>query len=124
MSDTAPPLRPAMSGRVVVADGAMGTMLQASAAAPDDFGGHEGCNEILKETRPDIVRSGHDGCLADGERAGLAQDLDDALTRRPVLEIVNDVLPDGMKTVGERFASGQMQLPFVLQSAEAKYFSV
>ena len=38
--------------------------------------------------------------------------------RRPALEIVNDVLLDGMKTVGELFGSGQMQLPFVLQSAE------
>ena len=38
--------------------------------------------------------------------------------QRPALEIVNDVLLDGMKTVGELFGSGQMQLPFVLQSAE------
>jgi methionine synthase I (cobalamin-dependent) len=66
MSDTAPPLLSAMSGRVVVADGAMGTTLQASAATLDDFGGHEGCNEILNETRPDIVRSVHDGYLAAG----------------------------------------------------------
>jgi 5-methyltetrahydrofolate--homocysteine methyltransferase len=56
--------------------------------------------------------------IIDGERAGLEADLDEALARRPALEIVNDVLLDGMKTVGERFASGQMQLPFVLQSAE------
>jgi 5-methyltetrahydrofolate--homocysteine methyltransferase len=56
--------------------------------------------------------------IIDGERAGLEADLDEALSQRPALEIVNDVLLDGMKTVGERFASGQMQLPFVLQSAE------
>ncbi|MFE1907600.1 methionine synthase [Streptomyces gardneri] len=56
--------------------------------------------------------------IVDGEKNGLEADLDSALTERPALEIVNDVLLDGMKTVGELFGSGQMQLPFVLQSAE------
>ncbi|GII51778.1 methionine synthase [Planotetraspora thailandica] len=56
--------------------------------------------------------------IIDGERKGLEADLDDALAQRPALEIINDVLLDGMKTVGELFGSGQMQLPFVLQSAE------
>jgi 5-methyltetrahydrofolate--homocysteine methyltransferase len=56
--------------------------------------------------------------IIDGERSGLEADLDEALEDRPALEIVNDVLLDGMKTVGELFGSGQMQLPFVLQSAE------
>jgi 5-methyltetrahydrofolate--homocysteine methyltransferase len=56
--------------------------------------------------------------IIDGERAGLDADLDEALGQRPALEIVNDVLLDGMKTVGDLFGSGQMQLPFVLQSAE------
>ncbi|HEU5418045.1 MAG TPA: methionine synthase [Streptosporangiaceae bacterium] len=56
--------------------------------------------------------------IIDGERNGLEADLDEALAARPALEIVNDVLLDGMKTVGELFGSGQMQLPFVLQSAE------
>ncbi len=56
--------------------------------------------------------------IIDGERKGLEADLDDALTQRPALEIVNDTLLDGMKTVGELFGSGQMQLPFVLASAE------
>jgi len=56
--------------------------------------------------------------IIDGERTGLEADLDEALASRPALEIVNDVLLDGMKTVGELFGSGQMQLPFVLQSAE------
>src|ERR1700731_3794315 len=65
MSETVPLLQ-AMAGRVVVADGAMGTMLQASNACLDDFLGHEGCNEILNETRPDIVRSVHDQYLAVG----------------------------------------------------------
>ncbi|MFI7453266.1 methionine synthase [Nonomuraea sp. NPDC049714] len=56
--------------------------------------------------------------IIDGEKKGLEADLDDALSQRPALEIINDVLLDGMKTVGELFGSGQMQLPFVLQSAE------
>jgi 5-methyltetrahydrofolate--homocysteine methyltransferase len=56
--------------------------------------------------------------IIDGERKGLEADLDEGLAQRPALEIVNDVLLDGMKTVGELFGSGQMQLPFVLASAE------
>src|SRR5215475_5852082 len=56
--------------------------------------------------------------IIDGERLGLEADLDEALLQRPALEIVNDVLLDGMKTVGDLFGSGQMQLPFVLTSAE------
>jgi 5-methyltetrahydrofolate--homocysteine methyltransferase len=59
-------LRSALAQRVVVADGAMGTMLQASSATLSDFDGHEGCNEILNITRPDIVRSVHDGYLEAG----------------------------------------------------------
>ncbi|ACZ88652.1 methionine synthase [Streptosporangium roseum] len=62
--------------------------------------------------------------IIDGERKGLEADLDEALAQRPALEIVNDVLLDGMKTVGELFGSGQMQLPFVLQSAEVMKTSV
>ena len=56
--------------------------------------------------------------IIDGERNGLEADLDEALQERPALEIVNDTLLDGMKVVGELFGSGEMQLPFVLQSAE------
>ncbi|MGW7448814.1 methionine synthase [Kitasatospora sp. NPDC054795] len=56
--------------------------------------------------------------IIDGERNGLEADLDEALTERPALEIVNSTLLAGMKVVGELFGSGQMQLPFVLQSAE------
>jgi 5-methyltetrahydrofolate--homocysteine methyltransferase len=56
--------------------------------------------------------------IVDGERKGLEADLDEALGVMPALEIVNSVLLEGMKTVGELFGSGQMQLPFVLQSAE------
>ena len=56
--------------------------------------------------------------IIDGENDGLEADLDQALTERPALVIVNDVLLEGMKTVGELFGRGDMQLPFVLQSAE------
>ncbi|MFD5148237.1 methionine synthase [Streptomyces sp. NPDC058401] len=56
--------------------------------------------------------------IIDGEKNGLGADLDEALQTRPALDIVNDTLLEGMKVVGELFGSGQMQLPFVLQSAE------
>src|SRR6476646_2281322 len=57
--------------------------------------------------------------IIDGDRDGLTTDLDEALDGGfSALDIINDVLLDGMKVVGELFGSGQMQLPFVLQSAE------
>jgi 5-methyltetrahydrofolate--homocysteine methyltransferase len=56
--------------------------------------------------------------IIDGEKVGLDADLDAALLEKPALAIVNETLLSGMKTVGELFASGEMQLPFVLQSAE------
>ena len=56
--------------------------------------------------------------IIDGDRVGLQQDLDEGLKKYGALEIINTILLDGMKVVGELFGSGQMQLPFVLQSAE------
>ena len=57
--------------------------------------------------------------IIDGDRDGLEAELDEALTGgRKALSIINDVLLEGMKVVGDLFGSGQMQLPFVLQSAE------
>ena len=56
--------------------------------------------------------------IIDGERIGLEDQLAKALEKYPPLEIVNTFLLDGMKVVGELFGSGQMQLPFVLQSAQ------
>jgi len=56
--------------------------------------------------------------IVDGDRKGLADDLDEAMKALPPLAIINDVLLDGMKVVGELFGAGKMQLPFVLQSAE------
>ena len=57
--------------------------------------------------------------IIDGEKIGLEDSLKTALENYPPLEIINNILLDGMKTVGDLFGSGQMQLPFVLQSAEA-----
>jgi len=56
--------------------------------------------------------------IIDGERLGLEDALEQARTTYPPLEIINTFLLDGMKVVGELFGSGQMQLPFVLQSAQ------
>ncbi|MFI0793561.1 methionine synthase [Micromonospora rubida] len=55
-----------LSDRILVADGAMGTMLQAADLTLDDFEGHEGCNEILNVTRPDVVRGVHEAYLSAG----------------------------------------------------------
>ncbi len=62
--------------------------------------------------------------IIDGEKEGLHDCLDEAMEKYKPLEIVNDHLLDGMKTVGELFGSGQMQLPFVLQSAEVMKMAV
>ncbi len=59
-------LREALATRVVVADGAMGTMLQAQDPTLEDFQNLEGCNEVLNVTRPDIVRSVHEEYFAVG----------------------------------------------------------
>ncbi|EWS82551.1 methionine synthase [Brachybacterium phenoliresistens] len=56
----------AVRSRVVVADGAMGTMIQAEEPTLEDYQQHEGCNEILNVTRPDIIRGVHDAYLAAG----------------------------------------------------------
>ncbi|MEY4311221.1 MAG: hypothetical protein RLZ71_1147, partial [Actinomycetota bacterium] len=56
--------------------------------------------------------------IIDGERKGLEADLDEALQGLTALQIINDHLLEGMKTVGDLFGRGEMQLPFVLQSAE------
>ena len=63
--------------------------------------------------------------IIDGERDGLINDLEEARANGIApLDIINDVLLSGMKVVGELFASGEMQLPFVLQSAETMKMSV
>ncbi|MDQ1722522.1 MAG: 5-methyltetrahydrofolate--homocysteine methyltransferase, partial [Pseudonocardiales bacterium] len=62
--------------------------------------------------------------IIDGERNGLEADLDAAMRDQSPLQIINETLLSGMKTVGELFGSGEMQLPFVLQSAEVMKTSV
>ncbi len=57
--------------------------------------------------------------IIDGEKIGLEDELRSALERYSALDIINNILLNGMKVVGDLFGSGQMQLPFVLQSAEA-----
>ncbi len=56
--------------------------------------------------------------IVEGNRKGLEDDLAEALREYTALEIINSVLLDGMKVVGDLFGSGKMQLPFVLKSAE------
>ncbi len=62
--------------------------------------------------------------IVDGEKIGLEDQLNKALKKYKPLEIINTFLLDGMKVVGDLFGSGQMQLPFVLQSAETMKFAV
>ena len=56
--------------------------------------------------------------IVDGDKIGIDDELKKALEKYSPLQLINEVLLDGMRTVGELFGSGQMQLPFVLQSAE------
>ncbi|MHD0299681.1 homocysteine S-methyltransferase family protein, partial [Rhodococcus qingshengii] len=56
----------ALKQRVVIGDGAMGTMLQAADLTLDDFLGLEGCNEILNDTRPDVLKDIHRAYFAAG----------------------------------------------------------
>ncbi|HLQ37712.1 MAG TPA: vitamin B12 dependent-methionine synthase activation domain-containing protein, partial [Planctomycetota bacterium] len=57
--------------------------------------------------------------IIDGNKLAIEQHLDQALLKYKPLEVINDILLDGMKVVGDLFGAGEMQLPFVLQSAEA-----
>ena len=74
--------------------------------------------DVTKKKRAETVEGRLKDRIVDGDRKGLIDDLDDALRSLPPLSIINDVLLDGMKVVGELFGAGKMQLPFVLQSAE------
>jgi 5-methyltetrahydrofolate--homocysteine methyltransferase len=57
--------------------------------------------------------------IIDGDREGLIEDLELGRSNGIApLDIINEILLDGMREVGELFGSGRMQLPFVLQSAE------
>src|SRR6266567_424276 len=72
-----------------------------------------------KESKGETVEERLKNHIIDGEKIGLEDELRTALEKYSALDIINNILLDGMKVVGELFGSGQMQLPFVLQSAEA-----
>jgi 5-methyltetrahydrofolate--homocysteine methyltransferase len=74
--------------------------------------------DAVKKVRADTVEGRLKDRIVDGDRKGLVDDLDEALKANSPLDIINTVLLDGMKVVGELFGAGKMQLPFVLQSAE------
>ena len=74
--------------------------------------------EATKKVRADTVEGQLRDRIVDGDRKGLEDDLARAMTTHAPLDIINTILLDGMKTVGELFGAGKMQLPFVLQSAE------
>jgi len=74
--------------------------------------------DAAKKVRADTVEGRLKDRIVDGDRKGLAEELDEAMLTQPPLDIINNVLLDGMKVVGELFGAGKMQLPFVLQSAE------
>jgi len=71
-----------------------------------------------KKERPESVEERLKQRIIDGDRQGLEDDLDEALTKIAPLDIINIHLLEGMKVVGDLFGAGKMQLPFVLQSAE------
>ena len=74
--------------------------------------------DVAKKQRAVTVEGRLKDRIVDGDRKGLTEELDEALRSIPPLDIINGILLDGMKVVGELFGAGKMQLPFVLQSAE------
>jgi 5-methyltetrahydrofolate--homocysteine methyltransferase len=78
----------------------------------------KGVEKKEKAVRAETVEARLKNRVIDGDKVGLQGDLDEAMKTYAPLDIINTILLDGMKTVGELFGSGEMQLPFVLQSAE------
>lgn len=74
--------------------------------------------EKKKRELPEAIEDRLKARIVNGEKTDLEADIQAALARYAPLAIINDILLDGMKTVGELFGKGEMQLPFVLQSAE------
>ncbi len=74
--------------------------------------------DAVKKARAETVEGRLKDRIVDGDRKGLADELNEALKTYAPLDIINNILLDGMKVVGELFGAGKMQLPFVLQSAE------
>ncbi|GBR09990.1 methionine synthase [Gluconobacter frateurii] len=81
------------------------------------FAGRKAADAVKKRRAETPVERLKDR-IVDGDRKGIEEDLEAAMQEMPALDIINNVLLDGMKVVGELFGSGKMQLPFVLQSAE------
>jgi 5-methyltetrahydrofolate--homocysteine methyltransferase len=77
-----------------------------------------------KRQAPKTIEEKLKARIIDGDRVGLEADLGQAMMSHAPLSIINDILLHGMKVVGDLFGSGQMQLPFVLQSAETMKASV
>lgn len=73
---------------------------------------------VVKKQKSENVAERLKDRIVDGDKVGLEEDLAEALKGYRPLDIINNILLDGMKVVGELFGSGKMQLPFVLQSAE------
>ncbi|MFQ3678051.1 MAG: vitamin B12 dependent-methionine synthase activation domain-containing protein [Fimbriimonadaceae bacterium] len=101
---------PSLSDRACTYDPLIALMarfenVKASATSADAFAGLT-IEEVLKKH------------IVDGIKKSLETHLDEAMAKYSPLAIINDILLDGMKTVGELFGAGKMQLPFVLQSAE------
>lgn len=71
-----------------------------------------------REKQPKEIEEIVKNRIIDGNRVGLEKDLAEALTKYTPLDIINKILLEGMKVVGDLFGAGKMQLPFVLQSAE------
>jgi 5-methyltetrahydrofolate--homocysteine methyltransferase len=81
------------------------------------FAGRKAADAVVKK-RAETAEGRLKDRIVDGDRKGLSDDLEEAMLTMEPLHIINNVLLDGMKVVGELFGSGKMQLPFVLQSAE------
>ncbi|MFT8520267.1 MAG: methionine synthase [Acetobacter syzygii] len=75
-------------------------------------------SEAVKRKQAETAEERLKDRIVDGDRKGLEADLAEAMQTMAPLDIINTVLLDGMKVVGELFGAGKMQLPFVLQSAE------
>jgi 5-methyltetrahydrofolate--homocysteine methyltransferase len=84
--------------------------------------GNETKAEIVEDNAP--IEEKLKRHIIDGEKRDLIKHLEEAREKYSPLEIINNILLEGMKVVGELFGSGQMQLPFVLQSAETMKASV
>ncbi len=81
-------------------------------------------SDATQRKRAETVEERLKDRVVNGDRKGLTADLDEAMAKLPPLDIINTVLLDGMKVVGDLFGAGKMQLPFVLQSAETMKASV